>query len=112
LTANGVNVKTRRTCRDTELSGTAILAGSMVYALLASANHWDLERPPSPHLAFGTGPHQCIGMHLARLELRVGLEAVLDRLPGLHLDPDEPAPCIAGYAFRGPDRIPVRFTPT
>ena len=94
----------------------------MYGVLIASANHdeehyerperWDLDRPPTPHLAFGTGPHQCIGLHLARLELRVGVEAVLDRLPDLRLDPDESPPRIAGYAFCGPDRIPVRFTPT
>jgi cytochrome P450 len=117
-----VNLAARRATRDTELGGVAIPAGSMVYALLASANHdeehhpdperWDPERPETPHLAFGTGPHQCIGLHLARLELRVGVEAVLDRLPDLRLDPDEPSPRIAGYAFCGPDRIPVRFTPT
>jgi cytochrome P450 len=116
-----VNLAARMATCDTELAGTAIPAGSMVYALLASANHdeeqwadperWDPERPAAPHLAFGTGPHQCIGLHLARLELRVGVEAVLDRLPDLRLDPDEPPPRIAGYAFCGPDRIPVRFTP-
>lgn len=117
---SSVNLAARVATRDTELAGTAIPEGSMVYALLTSANHdereysaperWDLDRPASPHLAFGTGPHQCLGLHLARLELRVGVEAVLDHLPDLHLDPDEPPPRLAGYAFCGPDRIPVRFT--
>ena len=50
-------------------------------------------------------------MHLARLELRVGLDAILDRLPNLRLDPDAPAPVIEGFAFRGPDRLPVLFDP-
>jgi cytochrome P450 len=50
-------------------------------------------------------------MHLARLELRVALDAVLDRLPNLRLDPDAPAPVIQGLAFRGPDALPVRFDP-
>ena len=62
-----------------------------------------------PHLAFGWGRHVCLGMHLARLELRVGLEAILDRLPGLRLDPAEPVPEIQGTAFRGPDSLPVLF---
>jgi cytochrome P450 len=48
-------------------------------------------------------------MHLARLELRIGLNAILDRLPQLRLDPDLPAPTIQGLAFRGPDALPVLF---
>ena len=64
------------------------------------------------HLAFGTGPHQCLGMHLARLELRVGIETILDRLPNLRLDPERASEAvIEGYAFRGPSCLPVRFDP-
>ena len=48
-------------------------------------------------------------MHLARLELRVGLEAILERLPGLRLDPSQPVPAIVGTAFRGPGTLPVLF---
>ena len=48
-------------------------------------------------------------MHLARLELRVGLDAILDRLPNLRLDPDAAPPDIEGLAFRGPDALPVLF---
>ena len=51
-------------------------------------------------------------MHLARLELRVGLDTILDRLPNLRLDPDQPPPVIEGMAFRGPDRLPVLFDPS
>ena len=51
-------------------------------------------------------------MHLARLELELGIGAVLDRLPDLRLDPDRPPPDVAGYAFRGPATLPVVFTPT
>ena len=60
-------------------------------------------------MAFGTGQHQCLGMHLARLELRVGLDAILDRLPNLRLDPDAEPPLIQGLAFRGPTTLPVLF---
>jgi cytochrome P450 len=65
------------------------------------------------HLAFGTGPHQCLGMHLARLELRVGLNEILDRLSNLRLDPahvDDAV--IEGYAFRGPRALHVTFDPS
>ena len=108
--------------RDTEVAGCPIAAGSPVGVLTGSANHdetrwddadeWKLGRPVQHHLAFGTGPHQCLGMHLARLELRVGLDAILDRLPNLRLDPDATAPVIEGYAFRGPDSLPVLFDPS
>ena len=77
------------------------------------AAEWKLGRPVQHHLAFGTGPHQCLGMHLARLELRVGLDRVLDRLPDLRFDPDRTdEPVIEGYAFRGPSSLPVVFTPS
>ena len=72
---------------------------------------WDLDREPQQHMAFGTGPHQCLGMHLARMELEVGINAVLDRLPNLRLDPDAEPPTIAGYAFRGPQELQVLFDP-
>ena len=106
---------------DVEVAGCLIPAGASVGVVTGSANRDDgrfedaescrLDRPAQHHLAFGTGPHQCLGMHLARLELRVGLDAILDRLPNLRLDPDAPAPVIEGYAFRGPDALPVLFDP-
>ena len=73
------------------------------------ADEFDIDRPLANHLFFGTGRHQCLGMHLARLELRVGLTAILERLPGLRLDPDAPPPEIEGFAFRSPAAIPVVF---
>jgi len=106
---------------DTEVAGCPIPAGSPVNVLTGSANHdasrfddpeaWRIDRPPAQHLAFGTGPHQCLGMHLARLELRAGLDAILNGLPGLRLDPDAPVPVVAGFAFRGPTSLPVVFDP-
>ena len=70
---------------------------------------WDLHRPPKPHLAFGTGHHQCLGMHLGRLELRVALEAIVGRLPNLRLDPAFPPPEILGLPFRSPPALHVLF---
>ncbi len=107
---------------DTEIGGCPVAAGSPISVVTGSANHdedryahaeeFDVDRPAQNHLAFGTGQHQCLGMHLARLELRVGLDLVLDRLPNLRLDPDEPPPVIAGLAFRGPLSLPVCFDPS
>ncbi len=109
--------------RDTEVAGCPITAGSPVGVITASGNHdetrwedaeeWKLGRPVQHHLAFGTGPHQCLGMHLARLELRVGLDRILDRLPDLRFDPEGVDEAVVeGYAFRGPRSLPVLFTPS
>jgi len=109
--------------RDTEVAGCPIASGSPVGVITASANHdearwddaehWKLGRQVQHHLAFGTGPHQCLGMHLARLELRVGLNRILDRLADLRFDPARSGDAvIEGYAFRGPNALPVLFTPS
>jgi cytochrome P450 len=118
-----VTMVSRVATRDTVVAGCPIAAGSPVGVLTGSANRdesrwddpdtWKLGRPVQHHLAFGTGPHQCLGMHLARLELQVGLGAILDRLPGLGLDPEgADEAVIEGYAFRGPRALPVCFDPS
>jgi cytochrome P450 len=118
-----VTMVSRIATTDTEVAGCPIAADSPVQVVTGSANRderrwpdgeqWQLGRPTQHHLAFGTGPHQCLGMHLARLELRVGLNAILDRLPNLRLDPDQAAAAvIEGAAFRGPRALPVRFDPS
>ena len=117
-----VTMVARVATTDTEISGCPVPAGSSVSIINGSASRdearwddpgeWDLDREPQQHMAFGTGPHQCLGMHLARMELEVGINAVLDRLPNLRLDPDAEAPAISGYAFRGPQSLPVLFDPT
>ena len=53
----------------------------------------------------------CIGMHLARMETRVALDATLERLRDLRLDRVSPHPRVVGTAFRSPDALPVRFLP-
>jgi cytochrome P450 len=107
----------RTATRDTEIEGIPIKAGSMIVINMGSANHdekywkdpeaFDIFRPPRQHLAFAFGPHMCLGMHLARMETRIVLERLMDRLPNLRLDPSEPAPFITGMTFRNPDRLPV-----
>jgi cytochrome P450 len=118
-----VTMVSRVATADTEVGGCPIASGSPIGVLTGSSNRdetrwddadkWTLGRPVQHHLAFGTGPHQCLGMHLARLELRVGLNTILDRLPGLRLDPDgAESAIIEGYAFRGPRALPVIFDPS
>ena len=105
--------------RDTTLGGVDIHAGMNINISVASANRdparyphadmFDIERRNISHLTFGHGPHLCLGMHLARMETRVALNALFDRLPGLRLDPDAEPPRITGVAFRSPASLPVLF---
>lgn len=110
---------TRLATRDTVLAGVPIPAGSTIMPMLGSANRdesrnsdadrFDIFRPPAPHIGFGHGPHVCLGMHLARLEMRVGVNLLLDRLPNLRLDPGGDDPHIHGQVFRSPTSVPVLF---
>ena len=76
----------------------------------AEPDAFDIFRDPQPHISFGDGAHRCLGMHLARLETRVLLNAVLDRLPDLRLDPAAD-PHIHGLIFRSPPELRVHFDP-
>jgi len=92
----------RSATRDVEIAGMALPAGAMVIANLASANRdegrwshadrFDIHREPQQHLSFAAGPHMCLGQHLARLESAIALGALLDRLSGLRLDPEQALP--------------------
>jgi cytochrome P450 len=73
------------------------------------AERFDIFRDPRVHISFGQGPHICLGMHLARAEMRVALNLLLDRLPDLRLDPGVGDPCIRGQVFRSPTSLPVLF---
>lgn len=110
----------RRAVRGCDLGGVAIPAGTNVSVSVAAANR-DPARYPDPerfdpsrkniaHLTFGGGPHLCLGMHLARMEAGVAINALLDRLPDLRLDPTAPTPHVVGVAFRSPAAIPVEFS--
>jgi cytochrome P450 len=65
-----------------------------------------IDREGNRHLAFGAGPHRCLGSHLARLELRIAIETVLDRLSGFRLEPGASV-TIHGGGVLGIDRLPV-----
>jgi cytochrome P450 len=110
---------TRVATRDTELAGVPIPAGSSVMPMLGSANRqedrytdpdrFDIFRQARANIGFGHGVHVCLGMHLARLEMRVALNLLFDRLPNLRLDPDGDDPHIRGQVFRSPTSLPVLF---
>jgi cytochrome P450 len=105
--------------QDTELHGVEIPKGSVVHLCLGSANRdperwerpdeFDIRRPMKPTLGFGGGPHICLGMHVARAEMTVGINALLDRLPDLRLDADATPPQTIGFYERGVTEIPVVF---
>ena len=111
----------RYATRDVELGGVTIPRGDQVTISIAGANRdpavfpdpdrYDVRRENAKlHVAFAQGPHVCIGMHLARLEAHAAVGRVLDRLPGLGLDPDRrSAP--AGLVFRKPPTVHVRWAP-
>ena len=72
-------------------------------------DRFDIFRAPKPSISWGHGVHVCLGMHLARLEMRVALELLLDRLPNLRFDPEGDDPHIRGQVFRSPTSLPVLF---
>jgi cytochrome P450 len=107
----------RQANREVEFRGVTIPADGIVSVVVAAANRdeehyehpdaFDLDRRADDHLAFGFGRHHCLGYHLARLEARLALTALLDRLPNLRLDPAAPPPTITGLAFRSPKSLPA-----
>jgi cytochrome P450 len=107
----------RTATRDSVVEGVLVPEGSFIAVNIGSANHdekvwenpdeFDIFRPPKQHLAFAWGPHMCLGLHLARMETRVVLTQLLDRLPGLRLDPAAEPPAISGAIFRAPAGLPV-----
>lgn len=114
-----VAVQTRMAKCDTTLGDIHIPAGSLLDVVAAAANRdpalfpepdrFNIFRERKPHFSFSRGPHICVGQHLARVEMTRALQAVLDFLPSLRLDPDCPTPEIRGSMMRVPKHIHVRF---
>lgn len=109
----------RTTTEDVEIEGEKIPKGERVGVHWMAANHdpdefpepdsFILGRTPNRHLAFGVGPHRCLGANLARMELAVLIEVVLARMPDYRII-DEKVSHYRG-TVRGIDRLPAVFTP-
>jgi cytochrome P450 len=109
----------RVVAEDVELCGERLEAGERVTVLIGSANiddsefpepdRVDFERPANRHLAFGGGVHRCLGSHLARLELRVALETIHERIPDYAIKPGETPKYSMG--IRAVEYLPLVFTP-
>jgi cytochrome P450 len=117
---DGPNLFISRTpAREVTLAGVTMQPGDIIDVVIASANRdekqypdpdrFDIFRETRRHLAFGLGPHVCIGQHLARMEMTIALSGLLDRLPNLRLDPEATPPVIRGFTLRAPDSVPVVF---
>ncbi|MDG5751762.1 cytochrome P450 [Qipengyuania sp. XHP0211] len=108
----------RTAAEDTEVGGQAIAKGDWLMMNYVAANHdpsvfddprkFDAARSPNRHLAFGAGAHQCLGLHLARLEMRILFETLLDRIDRIELA-GEPARSKSTFVG-GLKTLPLRFT--
>ncbi len=112
----------RTTTREVEIGGVVLPVGATISVNLGAANRdearfpdpdvFDIFRPQKTNVAFATGAHRCLGLHLARMESTVALNALFDRLPDLRLDPAAEDLHISGLGFRSPLALPVLFDPT
>lgn len=107
--------------RDVEVHGQVIPAGKLVLPMIGSANRdprlffdagrFDVARDPNPHLAFGHGIHACLGAPLARLEARIALTDLLERVRDFRPASAGPWEPRRALHVHGPARLPIRFAP-
>lgn len=119
--ASPVQLDPRRATGAVELHDEKIEPGQLVVCWLGSANRdesvfdqperFDVGRRENRHLAFGFGPHYCLGANLARLEARVALRALLSRTRSFERTDDERLPLHPSLVFRGVTRLPLRLHP-
>jgi cytochrome P450 len=115
----------RTTTEEVEMGGKTIPADAQIDLCMGAANRdetrwpdpdrFDITRPRHAHIAFAGGIHMCLGMHLARLETRVMLDSLFDRVTNLALLSDDGTgedSRIVGLTFRSPNKLPVTFSPT
>ena len=109
----------RRATRDIEICGKKLRAGDKAVMYFGSANRdaakfsaadkLDLSRKPNEHIAFGTGPHGCLGQHIARIEIDAMLVEVLARMKDFRLA--APPKWLPSNFISGPQMMPIKFTP-
>ncbi|MCV7055844.1 cytochrome P450 [Mycolicibacterium gilvum] len=107
---------------DTDFHGTALKSGEKIMLMFESANFdesvfenpesFDIHRDPNSHVAFGFGTHFCLGNQLARLELKLMLGKIVQRLPDLRLADENMLPLRPANFVSGLESMPVVFTPT
>lgn len=107
----------RWVAEDVTLGELTVPRTSVVHICLGAANRdparferpdvYDISRSAQTSLGFGSGPHVCIGQHVARAEMVTAIGALIDRLPNLRLDPDAEPPRLIGLYERGPSEINV-----
>lgn len=112
----------RTATKNVEMRGQTIEEGEQIVLMYPSANRdeeiyedpfvFDVERETNNHLAFGFGTHFCLGASLARLELKVMFEQLMERLPDIQLKEGAELPYRASNFIVGPEAMPVTFTPT
>lgn len=109
-----------RLCRQaTEVEGVVVPEGVRVHLCLGAANHdpavfrnpeqYDIFRDKSHQMGFGFGPHRCLGMDVARQEMIVAINGLMDRFPKMRLDPDKPKPVYRGLDHRGMSAVTVKL---
>lgn len=105
---------------DTTIGGVDVPAGTRILLNFASANHqpdlfeapdtFDIRRPEAGrHISFGKGIHFCLGANLARMEARIALELLAERLPSLRLVDDQELTYFPNITFRGPEALRVTW---
>jgi cytochrome P450 len=104
---------------DTEMEGVKVPAGTRIHLCLGAANHdptvfdkpeeYDIFRRKEHHMGFGFGPHRCLGMDVARQEMVVAINGLLDRFPNMTLDPGKPKPEYRGLDHRGMSAVTVKL---
>jgi cholest-4-en-3-one 26-monooxygenase len=112
----------RTATRDVELHGRLVHEGEKLLLLYPAANRddavfnepevFDTKRWPNDHVAFGFGPHFCLGNQLARLEMRVMFERLLERMPDMALATDDAMERRPANFISGIEKMPVIFSPS
>jgi cytochrome P450 len=114
-----VKAMPRVTTTETMLGDQRIGAGQVIIAWIGSANRdeaefsdpdrFDIEREPNRHIAFGRGIHFCLGAPLARLEAKIALNTMLDRLPGSWQVADLPLEMVKSFVVFGAKKLPMTW---